>query len=121
MANKVGKHFEEWGTGVPGRWYRMVGVIVFLLVSTIPLIIGLIKADVDWWWIAAFPILLLLFMFLCFWQFHKVASERDEYKQKEGLVFYPHRPDLETLKKFIREHEVIYAFFPMGDSVKINH
>lgn len=35
--------------------------------------------------------------------------------------FYPHRPDMETLKKFIREHEFVYAFFPMGDSLRINH
>lgn len=40
---------------------------------------------------------------------------------QNNISFYQHRPDMETLKKFIREHEVVYTFFPMGDSLYINH
>lgn len=122
MANKIGEHFVEWGKGVLGRWYGMVVIIIALLASTIPLIIGLINAEVAWWWIALFPILLLLFIVLCFWQFHKVADERDSYKHKmlngTGVEFYPCRPSMEVATKYIKRHEVIYAVFATGQGLR---
>ena len=72
-------YLREFGTGIFPRWYGMVGVIVALLGSTIPLIIGLVKAGIDWWWIVLFPILLVLFIVICFLQYRKVAVDRDKY------------------------------------------
>lgn len=92
MDKRIGEHFQEWATTLSKVW-KMLVVLAMLIGAIVPYIIGLANSGMAWYWIILLPLAILLLVCFSFWQFHKIASERDGLRDKvqNSIEFYPNR------------------------------
>ncbi len=117
MDKNNAAYLQEFASGLFPRWWTMAAGVIAVCAAAVPIVLGVI-GKVDWWWIVLFPVLLAVFITMCFIQFRRVAIERDKLKHRDGLTFYPHRPDMHVALNFIKRHEVIYGAFATGQALR---
>lgn len=120
MVKNTAEYIREYSERLFPRWYGMVAIIVGLLLTAIPIVAGLIKAEVGWGYIVAFTVALLLFIVCSFLLFRKVAIERDSLKWRDGIQFNSNRPAMDSFVAFTKKYDKIWAVYGTGESLESN-